>query len=158
MGTGKTTVGRLVARQLEHHWIDLDEQIERDSGLCIATIFETKGEAYFRAYEVSHLRQYLTSHSSIVISTGGGIIETDAGRRLLCDQSNVVWLTGAFNQVLARLSDEAVKKRPLLNNLNKAEQLYERRKILYKQCATFEVNIDHKTPFQVAEMIINRYR
>ena len=72
MGSGKTTVGKLLAHTLGFRFVDLDEWIERSEGCSIRELFETKGEAYFRLCESRALQEQLITDDSVVLATGGG--------------------------------------------------------------------------------------
>ena len=82
MGCGKTTVGKLLAVALEREFVDLDQVIETTQNTSISSIFKEKGEAFFRELETKALNQYKNT-SNLVISTGGGIVETEKNLEIL---------------------------------------------------------------------------
>ena len=111
MGTGKTVVGRQVARQLGWKFVDMDCLIEEREGRTIADIFRQQGEGYFRQIEAA-LCHELAARSSLVIATGGGALLPDTNREILGASGPVICLTASADEILRRL-DTAVD-RPLL--------------------------------------------
>src|SRR3954447_21902345 len=92
-GSGKSTVGRLLAERLGWAFVDADEELEIRAGRSIADIFTTDGEPAFRALESAVLRE-LASRDRHVIACGGGVVLRDDHRRLLRTGGHCVWLTG----------------------------------------------------------------
>ncbi|MEM7143418.1 MAG: shikimate kinase [Actinomycetota bacterium] len=113
MGSGKSSVGRALARRLRMRHIDTDDLVERRARRSIEEIFASDGEGTFRALETEELRDALDA--TAVISTGGGIVVTPENRRLLIDaHAFVVWLDGSIDALLARVGSGA--GRPLLGD------------------------------------------
>jgi shikimate kinase / 3-dehydroquinate synthase len=110
MGTGKSTVGQLCARQLGYEFIDADVEIVRREGMSIPQVFEHKGEAYFRALEAALVAE-LIQREQVVIATGGGMIVDEANRRALLRAGVCVGLTASPGAILSRV-DAAT--RPML--------------------------------------------
>ncbi len=111
MGSGKSTVGRALARRLGIGHVDTDDLVERATGRTIAEIFETDGEDRFRELERNALESALGAAS--VVSTGGGIVVTEANRSLLEDTpALVVWLDGSLDALTRRVGSG--RNRPLL--------------------------------------------
>src|SRR4051812_37088283 len=107
MGTGKTTVGRLVSCRLGRPFVDSDEQVELQTGRTVREIFEADGEVAFRKEESEVLRQALVAPGGPrVITAAGGVVLDDANRRHLSEVSNVIWLRAA-PEVLARRVNRA---------------------------------------------------
>lgn len=120
MGSGKTTIGRRVARHLGRPFIDCDEELERRTGADATLIFDIEGEAGFRKRE----HQLLTELSELrgaVIATGGGIVVNPENRALIKRAGHVVWLKTSVPQQLERLRRD--KKRPLLATPDRTERL-----------------------------------
>lgn len=143
MGTGKTTVGRALARELGLAFVDLDAEVSRRTGLSIARLFEQEGEAAFRCMEVEALED-LVAGAPAVIGCGGGIVTGERGRAAL-GHAFVVYLAADEQALLDRLS-RAEGKRPLLAGLEGAalarrvhELLVERRP-LYAEVADLAVD------------------
>lgn len=110
MGTGKTSVGRIVAARLGREFVDMDSVIEAQEGKLVREIFETQGERYFRARE-SELCVQLSPRNDLVIATGGGAL-IDAKNRECFKNAFVVCLDASVNEILDRLDGAA--NRPLL--------------------------------------------
>jgi len=91
MGAGKTTVGRLLARQLKLRFLDCDEEIERRCGVNVPLIFEIEGEAGFRARESQVLAE-LTRLEDVVLATGGGAVLAEENRKALAAGGTVIYL------------------------------------------------------------------
>ncbi|MDE0339311.1 MAG: 3-dehydroquinate synthase [Caldilineaceae bacterium] len=111
MGTGKTTVGRIMADRLGRRLVDMDELIEAEFGKPIAQIFAEEGEELFRQAE-ARLCQTLASETDLVIATGGGTLVSDDNRQTLEGSGPVVCLTAGVDTVLERV--ETFEDRPLL--------------------------------------------
>ncbi len=153
MGSGKTAVGRHLARMLRYPFHDSDADIEAKTGVDIALIFEKEGEAGFRVREKESIDR-LTRLQPIVLATGGGaVIEAD-NRRLLAERGVVVYLATSIDQQIERTRHG--RHRPLLNDTDpeeKLKELMERRAILYAEIADFTVSTDARRVRLVAEEI-----
>ncbi len=135
MGSGKTTVGRALAKQLNKRFIDSDHEIEARTGVSIPVIFEIEGEASFRQREADVIRD-LTAQDGIVLATGGGAILNAKSRQYLHERGTVVYLRAAINSILQRTRYD--KNRPLLRTPDprkKLEELAEQREPLYQEIA-----------------------
>ncbi len=111
MGVGKSTVGRMLASQLNGDFVDTDDEIERAAGLSIAEIFERYGEEYFRDGERRVIAR-LIGGGSKVIATGGGAFINDATRALIKEKCHSVWIDADLDVLIARVSRRS--HRPLL--------------------------------------------
>lgn len=150
MGSGKTTVGRFLARQLGLEFLDLDQEIERRCGVDVRTIFDIEGEAGFRARERAMLDE-LTRRDGILLATGGGTVLAEENRRMLHDRGLVVWLQTRVEQQLKRLQRD--QRRPLLqapDRRERLERLAEERDPLYAACAHLVVRSANVSPAQMA--------
>ncbi|MCS6958526.1 MAG: shikimate kinase [Pseudanabaenaceae cyanobacterium SKYGB_i_bin29] len=112
MGSGKSTVGKLLAPQLRYRFVDTDSLIEAYAQKSISAIFQSQGEAYFRELE-SQVLQEVCAHSRLVVATGGGIVMSDRNWSYL-HHGVVVWLDVPVEELWQRLSHSAVP-RPLLH-------------------------------------------
>ena len=139
MGSGKTTLGRRVAGAHEWDFIDLDAQLEAARGCSVRDLVQREGEPSFRALELEVLQDVLGAHpSDCVIATGGGIVETEAARRVLAELGCVVWLRADPDACVARLgADRAL--RPFLDDESLWRARYTRREPWYRQLAVHVV-------------------
>lgn len=134
MAAGKTTVGRLVAAKSGRPHFDLDQVIEKDSGLSVTEIFAARGEAGFRALERDTLRTLLDSPANPVVSLGGGALLDRATRLDALDRATVVTLEAPLDELVRRSSSS--KKRPLLDVPDahaRAAELLEQRRGVYAE-------------------------
>lgn len=153
MGTGKTTIGRVLAKSLGRNLIDVDSEIEKAQGMKITEIFASLGEDAFRAMETAMAERFSTL-SNVVISTGGGIVLRRENVELLAKNGIVVNLTAEPEVLYARLSGS--NDRPLLNvadPLAKIRELLDLRRSFY-QNADIIIDTGDKTPILIAEEII----
>jgi shikimate kinase len=112
MGSGKTTIGRLLGRELGWSFVDLDVRIEKQEGRPIARIFAGEGEAYFRALETAATAE-LAHEANIVLAPGGGWVATAGNVELLGPGTLTVWLRVSPEEIMRRLAKDG-GKRPLL--------------------------------------------
>ena len=159
MGSGKTAVGRHLARMLHFTFHDSDADVEARTGVDIAFIFEKEGESGFRVRERESIDR-LTRLESIVLATGGGAIIEEDNRRALAERGAVVYLATSIDQQLERTRH--ARHRPLLNDTTdperKLHELMQRRAILYAQIADFTVSTDGRRVQLVAEEIHHALR
>lgn len=135
MGSGKSTVGKALARKINYPFYDADHEIENRCGVDIPTIFEFEGEAGFREREKKMLAE-LTGIEPIVLATGGGAVLKRSNRKLLRDNGHVIMLSVEIEEQLRRVSLN--KKRPLLQGGDveaKLRKLMEERYALYEKTA-----------------------
>lgn len=143
MGTGKTTIGRMLARSLGYPMVDTDQLIEESQGQSIPEIFAGHGEEAFRKLETATLSAF-SDASHQVISTGGGIIVTPENRPLLKSLGYVVWLRTSPREILNRTSRN--RNRPLLDTPNPMATitaLLEERTPLYRESSHLSIETDH---------------
>lgn len=135
MGSGKTTVGRKIAREIDLDFIDLDREIERRNGVAITTIFEIEGELGFRARETQLLAEF-SAFSGKVVATGGGIVLNPYNRARLMSPCLVIYLHANPKLLFARTRND--KGRPLIqvtDPLARITELAVRRDPLYREVA-----------------------
>lgn len=152
MGTGKTTVGEVLAANFRRPQIDLDAEIVAAAGKSIKQIFADSGEAAFRQLETQVLQQAFAK--SGILSTGGGVVESAANRELLQQTSiPVIYLQTGPAAIFDRLKGD--DGRPLVQQLGQAglRDLWQRRAPLYQSVATHTVTTDARTPLQVSQQI-----
>jgi len=156
MGSGKSSVGRLVARTLHARFVDTDRLVTDRAGREITEIFAEHGEAHFRAEESRALRS-LQGGTGLVVATGGGIVTVPENLPLLKSLGVVVWLSAAEEVIWERVSRN--QKRPLLHTENPRETvraLLEIRNPLYEAVAGMRVDTTDLTHADVAERICRR--
>jgi shikimate kinase len=132
MASGKSAVGRRLARRLGKRFVDLDALIEKRERMKIHEIFEEKGEPYFRAVEKRLLKEVLQSDGQVIATGGGAVLDADS-LRLLKKRSLLICLTAAPEVLLARANSG--QARPLLEGgrMNRVEELLRVRKPAYDQ-------------------------
>ncbi len=145
MGSGKTTLGRLIAASLGYEFMDSDKEIESITGVSIPTIFDYEGEDGFREREI-HAIDELTQRNQIVVATGGGAVLRPENREALHSRGFVVYLKVSVHVQLMRTSRD--KNRPLLQTKNPRKVLQTmawQRAPLYQKTA-------HYTIFELAPL------
>lgn len=159
MAVGKTTIGELLSKKMQIEAIDLDRLIENETHLSIPSIFEQKGEVYFRKIEHKIFKESVQSDKDLIISTGGGT-PCYANNHLLLNGKDVtsIYLKASIDVIFERLESEKAK-RPLVANQSEAnlkefiaKHLFER-SYFYNQ-ATFTINVDNKSSEEIAEEIV----
>lgn len=157
MGTGKSTVGRLVARQLGFEFIDSDQEIERRQGRPVSQIFAEQGEAAFRAME----REFIEAgHPAqrCVVSCGGGLVVPPGMLELLRRRGVIVCLHAPLETILQRTRHST--HRPLLaveNPEQRIRELYAQREPVYRQAGTM-VLTDKRPLREIAAHVLRIYR
>jgi shikimate kinase len=155
MGCGKTTTGALVARRLGWDYRDSDADVEALTGRTVPEIFERDGEAAFRKVEAEVLANACTSERPTVVAVAGGAVLDQDNRRLIRECGTVVWLRAEPHRLAERVGDGA--GRPLLEG-DKDEimaRLLEERAPHYAEVADAVIDVDHITPDQVADRVLD---
>jgi len=158
MATGKTTVGKLLAAQLNYEFVDTDELIEARSGMKISEIFRTKGEKAFREMEAAVSRD-LAEREGLVISTGGSLMLDPTNASLLSKQGRVFCLVATPEEILERASRERNVKRPLLevpNPMDRIVELMQQRKDGYGRFSQLETSAI--TPDEVTQKLVGFFQ
>lgn len=150
MGSGKSTVGRLVARRLLWNFLDLDGVIERHEGRPVSRIFEESGAQHFRDVERYVLRQVVLKPATVVALGGGTLIDPES--QALCrERAAVVWLRCSLDVLEKRLHDAAAP-RPLWGDREALQARFDERLVGYES-SEFRVDAD-AAPDQVAECVV----
>ncbi len=156
MGSGKSSVGKLLAKKLQFSNIDIDKEIEKDEKLSIKEIFEKKGENYFREIESKYL---LRKRKLAVVSCGGGIVLNKKNREFLRTSGYTIYLKSSIPTLEERLLNK--NNRPLLDNDDLKETLiniYNKRKTLYTSAANTTIITDRRSVKKVCELIIKKLK
>ncbi len=154
-GSGKSTIGRRLAKALNLTMLDTDAAIEETTGRTIADIFATDGEAEFRRIEEEVIRSALATHDG-VLSLGGGAVTTPGVRAALAGHT-VVYLEISAAEGVRRTGGSTV--RPLLAGPDRAEKfraLMSERVPLYRRVATMRINTNRRNPGAVVRTIVTR--
>jgi shikimate kinase len=155
MGTGKSTVGRLLAERLGWDLVDTDHYIEKQEGMTIPELFRTKGEAYFRDAETRAIRDIM-GRTKQVVATGGGSVLAEENRTCMKLNGYVVALTASVETIILRVGGDS--NRPLLQGKasEAVPQLLERRRHAYDfadlRIATDRLRIEH-----IAQRLLEAY-
>jgi shikimate kinase len=157
MGSGKSTLTRLLHESTRRPVVSLDDEVERRAGATIPEIFRTRGETVFRELEVEALAA-LDPARSLVVDTGGGIVQTPAACDLLRGRGVVLWLDVSWDVLRQRLKREDPAGRPLIGRLGWSglEELFRRRRALYAAVADFRLRGDAPDPDQLARRAMLR--
>ena len=155
MGSGKSSIGSLVAKKLQLNFIDIDNEIETELGVSIKKIFETKGEDYFRKFEEKITLKKLKS-SSDVISLGGGAFTNKNIRKEVLKNHLSFWLNWSDEILVNRIKNS--KKRPLVFNATENEiiDLIKKRSNIYSK-ALYKIECDNLTKKEIVKKILNIY-
>ena len=155
MGSGKTSIGSIVAKKLKLDFIDIDKEIEKELGASIREIFQTKGEDYFRKYEEKTSLKKLKLNTT-VISLGGGAFTNKNIRKEVLKNHLSFWLSWNDEILLNRIKNS--KKRPLaINNTNnELIDLIKKRSNNYSK-ALYEIKCDKLSKKEIVQKIIEIY-
>jgi len=155
MGSGKSSIGSLVAKKLQLNFIDVDNEIETELGLSIKKIFETKGENYFRKFEEKITLKKLKL-KPVVISLGGGAFTNRNIRKEVIKNHLSFWLNWSDEILVNRIKNS--KKRPLVSNASENEiiDLIKKRSNIYSK-ALYKIECDSLTKKEIVKKILNIY-
>lgn len=152
MGSGKTVVGRELAKIMGAKFVDTDELIEKEQGVAIKAIFAAHGEDYFRDLEYEMCKK-VAQMKGAVVSTGGGAMTFARNVEAIKKGSKVVFLDASFDVICDRIGNSTT--RPFFQDKEKAKRLYDERKDKYLAAADYVVNGDmgaRKTALEIADL------
>ena len=155
MGSGKSSIGSLVAKKLRLDFIDIDKEIEKELGLSVSKIFEIKGEDYFRRFE-ENITLKLLKINSTVVSLGGGAFVNKVIRKEVLKNHISFWLNWNNEILLNRIKNS--KKRPLAFNSTENEliDLIKKRSNIYSK-ALYEIKCDNLSKNEITKNILKIY-
>jgi shikimate kinase len=155
-GSGKSTVGRHVARHLQLPFVDTDHLIEQRIGCSIRAYFELHGEPAFRDVEAQVVEEVTASSEARVIATGGGAVLREANRNALHERTRVFYLRSMPEDLARRLRHDA--HRPLLQGqadpLKRVRALFQERDALYRRCAHFVIETGRPSVHTLVSMVL----
>jgi len=159
-GSGKTTVGQLLAQRLGRNFVDIDQQIVRQAGKTIKEIFETAGESAFRDLESRCIAEVATMEMG-VISFGGGALDREENRHAIkAAHIKLVYLRCEVNELLRRIREDVqtAETRPNLTTLGggveEIQAILARREPIWQAMAMGEIDVTEQSPEQVVEWCI----
>ena len=155
MGSGKSTIGKVLSERLEYDFYDTDKLVEKVVGKKIKEIFEQNGEQYFRLKESEELDK-TRKLKNAVIATGGGIIENEKNRLFLKEEKKVIFLDSSIERQYDRTKES--QKRPLLNNgdsMKILKNLYQKRLSFYQEVSKLKISMDNLTEGKIFEKILD---
>ena len=155
MGSGKSSIGSLIAKKLELNFIDIDSEIENELGISIKKIFATKGEDYFRKFEEKITLKKLKLNP-VVISLGGGAFMNKNIKKEVLKNHLSFWLNWNYKTLLSRIKYS--KKRPLAINAKDDElvRLIKKRSDIYSK-ALYEIKCDNLSKNEIVKKIVDIY-
>ena len=155
MGSGKSSIGSMVAKKLELNFIDIDKEIEKEVGLNISKIFETKGEDYFRKYE-EKITLKILKVNSVVVSLGGGAFVNKIIRKEILKNHISFWLKWDNKILINRIKNS--KKRPIAFNSSESEliDLIKKRSNIYSE-ALYEIKCDKLSKSEIVKKVLKNY-
>ena len=159
-GTGKSTVGRLIAERLGLQFTDADEELERRTGRSIREMFADGGEATFRDLESAVLADLLRNEGMVVALGGGAVLRPQNRQPIRRAGNRVIWLQALAATLHERIYADSTTsgRRPNLTaagGLAEIEQLLVAREPLYRECAEYAVNTEGQTPEQIAAEVVS---
>lgn len=151
MGSGKSTIAKLLSKSMHYEFLDLDEIIEKEQNASVSAIFERKGEVYFRKLEHEVLKRILQSETNMILSLGGGTPCFSNNQELLKQEDiDTIYLKTSIDKLYERLRTQKAN-RPLIANKSEdemkefiAKHLFERS--FYYNQAKYIVTTDDKSP------------
>ncbi len=158
-GTGKSVVGRIVARRLQMDYVGMDAGIVERAGMSIPEIVERHGWPGFRDME-SELAAELARRDNLVIDTGGGVIERPENIAALKATGRIVWLTASVETIVSRIQDDT--QRPALvagkTFTEEVAEVLAARTARYQDASQYQIATDELSPDQVAETVMELWR
>jgi shikimate kinase len=155
-GSGKTTVGKILAQKLGRELVEMDELIAQRAGLTIPEMVERHGWERFRDIE-EEITGEVTGRNNMVNAAGGGVVTREQNIARLKENGVLVWLKANLDTLVERVAEDN-QRPPLVEGRSRwgdMEMTLEERKPLYQRAADLVVNTENKTPEEVADLVIN---
>ena len=155
MGSGKSSIGLMVSKKLDLEFIDIDNEIEKKTGMKIAKIFEKRGEKFFREIE-EDLTLKILNNKKTIISLGGGAFLNKKIKKEVLENHLSFWLNWDTSTLINRIKGS--KKRPLALKLSKNEliQLIKARSVIYSK-SQFKINCENLSKIEIVNIILKIY-
>lgn len=156
MGSGKSTIGRFLQKELNMELVEMDARIVEEQGMSINDIFAEKGEDYFRDLE-SRLVLELNSEGNTIVSCGGGVVIRPENVDNMKKNGKIVFLSATPDTIYERVKNST--ERPILNghmNVEYIAGLMEKRRALYENAADIRIETDGKTKDEICKEIIDK--
>ncbi len=162
MGSGKSSVGRKLARRLGRRFVDCDTEIERRTGRTVAEIFSVDGEDAFRRLESEVLATVLAAEEPSVVATGGGAVIRPPNRELMRRHGTVIWLRASPAELAHRMTARSSARRPLLAGSEgdptaleaRLAELSAAREVAYHQVAHDIINVDGQPVTEIVDRLV----
>ena len=157
MGVGKSTIAKILAKELQMELVEMDETIEAESGMSINAIFEQYGEQHFRNLE-SALVERIAQKGGAVVSCGGGAVLREQNVQRMKESGELIFLSATPETIYERVKHST--KRPLLNgnmNVEYIASLMERRREVYEGAADTVISTDGKYKSQIVDEIVDNF-
>ena len=159
-GSGKSTVGRLLAQRLNRPLVDTDDLVESQSGMTIKDIFATQGEAWFRDIEAKIVSSVSASEIPAIVSLGGGAVLSESTQKILGSTGTCVWLSASPEYLFRRIqSDQATQlRRPNLSQSGgfaEVADVLSKRTPIYESLSDITVAVEGKTPDEICDEIVD---
>lgn len=155
MGSGKTTIGRALAKHLDKVFVDSDEEIQQRTGVTITHIFDIEGEAGFRQREAAAIRD-LVGRDNMVLGTGGGAVLMEQNRAMLQQNGIVIYLRASVHDLWQRTRHD--RNRPLLQTADphaKLTELHHQRDPLYQELADIVIQTGRQSAHALMQTLAN---
>ena len=150
MGSGKSTIGPVLAKKLGYRFVDIDREIENEHAMTISEVFAQRGELYFREKEAEKIAE-LARAKHAVIATGGGAMIEEINVKNAKAGGVIVYLKLPFDILYNRIKNDSGRPLVAANTPEKLEEIYNRRAPVYSACADLVIDAD----FSVSDIVKN---